>query len=152
MVFVEAALGAGKEAARLVDVQVADVVVADGGAVVLIVAEDLERGAVEAVKAVFGTEPHKSLAVLRAAHHGIVRQPVLHLVMPEIIVVLGLGHKRQEEWKQGTQYSPVHSVSFSVVIQYNDLYWVAAPPAGGAGNKFSPAGRISATAQIETFC
>ncbi len=82
---IKAFFGADPNVAVGVFVQGMDEIAADAGAVVGIVAEDLEGVTVEAVEPVFGAEPEEPPFVLEAADDGIIGETVLHLQMAEII-------------------------------------------------------------------
>src|SRR6201999_973567 len=69
----------------IIHIKTVDEIVADAGTVFRIVAKHLEGISVEPIQSILRAEPKESLIVLYTRKHRIVRQPVLYLVVPEVI-------------------------------------------------------------------
>jgi hypothetical protein len=81
----------------VVHIKAADEIIADARLVLGVVPEYFESVAVEPVQPVLRAKPEKSFAVLQAAEHSIVGEPVLYLVVPEIIRLTGCSRREEEE-------------------------------------------------------
>jgi len=68
----------------VVHIQAADEIIADACLVLGVIPEYFERVAVEPVQPVLCAKPEEAFAILQAAEHGIIGEPVLYLVVPEI--------------------------------------------------------------------
>lgn len=80
-------------------------IAADAATVIRVIPEYFKRIAIKPVQPILGAEPQKSFLILYRTYYCIVRQAVLHLVMPEIP---GLpGSRQAEEQAVGKYDDPV---------------------------------------------
>jgi hypothetical protein len=81
----------------VVHIKAADKIIADARLVLGVVPEYFESVAVEPVQSVLGAKPEEAFAILQAAEHGIIGEPVLYLVVPEIVGLAGCPRREEEE-------------------------------------------------------
>jgi hypothetical protein len=92
------------------DVQAPDKTIAQSQRIIRIVAKDFENVAIKAVQPVFGAHPDKPMTILHGAKHGIVREPLFHLVMTERVSLrLSIGPSQQKNGygKETIQHNPM---------------------------------------------
>src|SRR5882672_11186602 len=99
----------------IVHVQAANKIIADAGAVFGVVPEYFESITVKPVQSIFCTKPEKTLAILQTAKNGVIREPILHLVMTKIIGLAGgAGRKEKQDGKYKTIMGQSDRVGFGL--------------------------------------
>jgi hypothetical protein len=81
----------------VVHIKTADKIIADARLVLGVIPEYFESVAVEPVQSVLRAKPEETFAVLQAAEHGVVGEPILYLVVPEIVGLTGCSRREEEE-------------------------------------------------------
>ena len=71
-------------------------VVSDAGRILGVIPECFESIAIKAIQTIFCAKPKKAPAILQATNDGIVRQPVFHLVVPEIVRLANRIYSREK--------------------------------------------------------
>jgi len=85
----------------VIHIETADKIIADAGRILRIVPEHFKGISVEPVESIFCPKPKEPFAILYTAEHCIVGEPILYLVVPEIV---GLTHGAQEGEKENGKY------------------------------------------------
>ena len=99
----------------VIRIEAANKVIAEAGAVFGVVPEYFESITIKPVQSIFCTKPEKSLAVLQTAKHGIIREPVLHLVVTKIIRLAGgAGRKEKQNGKYKTIMDQSDRIGFGL--------------------------------------
>jgi hypothetical protein len=82
----------------VVHIKAPDKIIPDAVTVLRIVAEDLKGIAVEPVQTILGPKPKEPFVVLHAAKHGVIGEPLLYLVVAEIIGLSRGAHGEEEQY------------------------------------------------------